>query len=240
MREDTRKNRSGPLLPLSVLYEDNHLLAVLKPVGWATMGLPAGEETLLSRARSYIKEKYEKPGNVYLGVVSRLDVPVSGVVLFARTSKAAERLNDQFRRHAVEKEYLALVEGLPPLQDRCVDWIVEDERHRKVHLTRHPGAGAKEARLSYERLARVGSCSLLRVRLETGRKHQIRIQLSGRGFPILGDGKYGATIRLPAGIALHAARLRVRHPVREEALDLRAPLPEFWKQWMPVDTLPEG
>lgn len=211
-----------------VLYEDNHLLAPVKPVGLATMGLPEGEDTLLEQARDYIKRKYAKPGNVYLGVVSRLDVPVSGVVLFARTSKAAERINEQFRNRSVEKEYLALVEGFTPAEAHCVDFLVEDARHRKMWVSRTEVPGAKEARLSYRRLARFGENSLLAVSLETGRKHQIRLQLAHAGHPILGDRKYGARTVLPHGITLHARRLAFKHPVREERIELVAPLPEFW------------
>lgn len=155
---------------LNVLYEDNHLLVLNKPIQIATMGLPKGEETLLTRAKAYIAAKYHKPGNVYLGVVSRLDVPVSGVVVFARTSKAADRLNEQFRAHTVEKIYLAAVDGCIPPEGTCRDLIKEDERHRKCYITRDPtekkpsrrrGAGsgpALPASFVYaERFARRGS-----------------------------------------------------------------------------------
>ncbi len=223
---------------MQVLYEDNHLLVLVKPVGLATMGLAEGERTLLTDAKEYIKTKYAKPGNVYLGVVSRLDVPVSGVVVFARTSKAAARLNDQFRDRTAEKTYLAVVEGtIEPPEADCVDWIAEDERHRKVWITRPPlnlrteGSGAKESRLHYRRLQRLGGNSLVEIRLETGRKHQIRIQLSSRGFPILGDRKYEAKTVLKNGIALHAYRLTIKHPTTGEPLEFVAPIPTEWKQW---------
>jgi 23S rRNA pseudouridine1911/1915/1917 synthase len=206
---------------MQILYEDNHLLAVVKPAGLATMGLAEGEETLLTRTKDYIKEKYNKPGNVYLGVVSRLDVPVSGVVLFARTSKAAARLNEQFREHTVEKIYLALTEGrITPPAGTCVDRIQDDERHRKVWITK--GKDGKEAKLSYKTLRHIGNQSLIEVHLETGRKHQIRIQLSSRGFPIVGDRKYGAKTTFPDGIALHAWKLTVQHPVSGEMISLTA------------------
>lgn len=218
---------------LQILYEDNHLLAVVKPSGLATMGLPEGEETLLTRAKDYIKAKYDKPGAVYLGVVSRLDVPVSGVVLFARTSKAAARLNEQFRERGVEKMYLALVEGsIFPLENQCVDRIVEDERHRKVWILRRAAAdqtgkeSCKEGRLHYRKVRQIGPHSLVEIRLETGRKHQIRVQLSSRGFPILGDRKYGARTDFPGGIALHAWKLRVQHPISGAAIELTAAPPE--------------
>ncbi len=194
------------------------------------MGLAQGEETLLTRAKAYIKAKYDKPGEVYLGVVSRLDFTVSGVVIFARTSKAAARLNDQFRDHSAKKTYLALVEGaIFPLEDDCVDRICEDKRHRRVWLTQTDDG--KEARLHYRRIQRVGRHSLVEIRLETGRKHQIRVQLAGRGFPILGDGKYGAKTDFPGGIALHARSLEIEHPTTREPLHFEAPLPEPWNRF---------
>ena len=215
---------------MQVLHEDNHLLAVMKPSGLATMGLADGEETLLTLAKDYIKKKYNKPGNVYLGVVSRLDVPVSGVVVFARTSKAAARLNEQFRDRTATKTYLALVEGvIEPAAAECIDRIREDERHRKVWITRDQVG--KESKLSYKSLQRSPSCSLIEIHLETGRKHQIRIQLASRGFPILGDRKYGAQSEFPDGIALHAWKLALRHPIGGEPLEFVALLPANWKKF---------
>jgi len=215
---------------LNILYADNHLLVVNKPAGIATMGLPDGEETLLTVAKEYVKLRFDKPGNVYLGVVSRLDVPVSGVVVFARTSKAAARLNDQFREHSVDKIYHAIVEGnISPKEGLLVNHLCEDERHRKMWITAHPTAVSKEARLRYKFLKSVGSCSLLEVTLETGRKHQIRLQLSHKGHPILGDRKYSSKTPFPQGIALHAKRLSITHPVTRERLTFEAPLPQCWQ-----------
>jgi len=209
---------------LQILYEDNHLFFVAKPAGLATMGLAEGEETLFTRTKDFLKRKYDKPGNVYLGVVSRLDVPVSGVVLFARTSKAAARLNDQFREHTVEKIYAALVEGaITPPEAECIDWLCEDKRHRKVFRSRSPDG--KESKLCYRKLRQVNRCSLIEIQLETGRKHQIRAQLAGRGFPIRGDVKYGAKTSFPGGIALHAWKLTFSHPTTKERIELTAPLP---------------
>ena len=237
---------------LDILYEDNHLLVVNKPAGIATMGLPDGEETLLTVAKDYVRERYAKPGKVYLGVVSRLDVPVSGVVVFARTSKAAVRLNDQFRDHTVEKIYHAIVEGIiSPKEALLVNHLCEDERHRKMRVSVRPTAESKEARLRYKCLksgfrlqasgfrkeiqtsllkskTRTPNCSLLEVTLETGRKHQIRLQLSHKGNPILGDRKYGAKMPFPQGIALHAKRLVITHPVTKEQLVFEAQLPQVW------------
>lgn len=226
--------------PFQVLYEDNHLLAVLKPAGLATMGVSEGKPSLLSSAKDYIKRRYQKPGNVYLGAMSRLDAPVSGLVLFARTSKAAARLTEQFRTRAVDKTYWAVVSGQPAGQQDCVDWMIKDERHRKMHRTAEGRPGAQEARLSYRRLQRIRQYSLLEVSLETGRKHQIRVQLSARGTPIVGDRKYGSQEAFAAGIALHARRLRFTHPTLGEPLELVAPLPASWRKFGIDETRDSG
>ena len=219
-------------MSLSVLYEDNHLLAVAKPAPLATMGVAADRPSLLAAAKQYIKQKYAKPGNVYIGVVSRLDAPVTGVVLLARTSKAAARLSQQFREGSVEKTYWAIVGNTPdPNSGRCVDWIIRDPRHRRVHIATRTTPDAQEARLAYRTLRRSRRGVLVQVRLETGRKHQIRIQLSSRGWPILGDRKYGARSKFPEGIALHARALQVLHPVRKSPLRITAPLPPSWNDF---------
>ena len=215
--------------PLEILYEDNHLLAVNKPAGLATMGTPAGQPTLLTLAKEYIKRRYHKPGNVYLGVMSRLDAPVTGVVLLARTSKAAQRMTEQFRTHTVQKCYWAIVEGaVDPPAAVCIDWIAHDERHRRVHIVGPTMPGAKESRLSYHRLGSTGDTTILEVDLHTGRKHQIRVQLAERGHPIVGDRKYGSQRQWPQGIALHARRLLIAHPVKDEPLELLANPPSGW------------
>lgn len=217
---------------MQVLYEDNHLLAVVKPPGVATMGTPQGVETLLDQAKQYLARKYQKTGNVYLGVVSRLDAPVTGVVLMARTSKAASRLSAAFRDREVDKQYLALVEGRPdPEQARLEHFLRKDERHRKVHVTNSGAEDATRAELSYETLVCRGEHSLLLVKPVTGRKHQIRVQLAKIGCPIVGDRKYGSPTPLKQGIRLHAWRLAVEHPVRREPLTLRCPLPRTWPEW---------
>jgi len=217
---------------VDVLYEDNHLLVVNKPAGLPTMGVSQGRASLLAMAKEYIKRRYQKPGNVYLGILSRLDAPVTGVGLLARTSKAARRLTEQFRSRAVEKVYWALVEGtMRPASGNCVDWIAPDDRHRQMHVVGPTMPGAQEARLGYRRLALFEGCSLLEVTLETGRKHQIRLQLSERGHPILGDRKYGSCQAWPAGIALHARRLAVIHPTGGSSLTFEAPPPGPWKRF---------
>ncbi|MBN1588139.1 MAG: RluA family pseudouridine synthase [Pirellulales bacterium] len=217
---------------LEVLYEDNHLLAVNKPAGLPTMGVAADKPSLLVLAKKYIKDRYQKPGNVYLGVLSRLDAPVTGVVLLARTSKAARRLTEQFRSRTVEKTYWALVEGtIRPAQDRLENWVAPDKRHRQMHVVGPTMPDAKEARLSYRRLASPAGSSLLEVTLETGRKHQIRLQLADRGYPILGDRKYGSHRPWPLGIALHARRLAISHPIGGSPVTFEASLPEPWTRF---------
>jgi len=218
------------LPPLHVLYEDNHLLVVAKPAGLATMGVAPDKPSLLEQARLYVKERYHKPGNVYLGVMSRLDAPVTGVVLLARTSKAARRLTEQFRTHAVRKTYWAAVEGQVALAAaECVDWLGHDERHRRMHVVGPGFPGAQEAKMAYRRLKPLDGLWLLEVDLQTGRKHQIRLQLASRGWPVVGDRKYGSRRPFPAGIALHARQLLIRHPTTEGMLEFQAPVPTTWR-----------
>lgn len=216
--------------PFPILYEDNHLLVVDKPAGLATMGVAADIPSLLGQAKDYIKEKYQKPGNVYLGIVSRLDAPVTGVLVIARTSKAASRLTEQFRSKQVRKYYWALVPpGLAAEQATLRDWVRKDERHRRMHVAQPDHSGAKEAILRYRTLQANRRSTLLEVNLETGRKHQIRLQLSHDGYPILGDRKYGSEISFSQGIALHAHSLQFQHPVQGQTMQFTAPLPASWK-----------
>ncbi len=222
-------------MSFSILYEDNHLLIVDKPAGLPSMGVAAGKPSLLVAAKQYIRDTYNKPGNVYLGTVSRLDAPVTGVLVFARTSKAAARLNEQFRSHRVEKIYWAIVAGrIDPPAGECVDYLRKDERHRKMHICGAETPEAQQARLRYRTLHRFDEHTLLQVQLETGRKHQIRLQLSHRGHPIVGDRKYGSEDKFPAGIALHARRLVVRHPTQERDVEVVAALPKSWAKWVPA------
>jgi 23S rRNA pseudouridine1911/1915/1917 synthase len=217
---------------LNVIYEDNHLLVVNKPAGLVTQGATAGEPSLVTVAADYIKHKYAKPGNVYIGVVSRLDAAVSGVIVLARTSKAAERLNAQFRTREVEKTYWGLVSGtVAPPSGRLVDWLAKDERLQRVVRTTSGSAGAQEAVLSYQAKGRIAGGSWLEISLETGRKHQIRVQLSVRGWPILGDKKYGSQHPFSEGIALHARAISFAHPVKQETLTFSAPVPTAWREF---------
>jgi 23S rRNA pseudouridine1911/1915/1917 synthase len=215
--------------PFPILYEDNHLLVVVKPPGIPTMGVGDDRTSALALARAYVKQKYDKPGKVYLGVVSRLDAPVSGVLVFARTSKAAARLTEQFRSRSVEKIYWAVVEGdVEPPQATLTDWLVHDDRHRRMHATDIGTPPAQQATLFYRKLKRLQQNSLLEVTLETGRKHQIRVQFARRGHSIVGDRKYGSQTELRLGIALFARRLKIEHPIRHEALEFIAPVPPTW------------
>lgn len=198
------------------VYEDNHLLVVVKPQGQLTQSDETGDLSLQDECKQYIKEKYQKPGEVYLGLVHRLDRPVGGLVAFARTSKAASRLSEQLRVHHMEREYLAVVEGESlPAEGTLCDWLLQDEKTGLVRTVPAGTPGAKEARLRYERLGARDGTALVHLRLETGRKHQIRVQLSHLGHPIRYDMRYGHGER-GRDIALFGAVLRLTHPTRKE------------------------
>ncbi len=216
---------------LTVLYEDNHCLAVLKPARMLTVGDESDDVSLLEYARQYIKRKYNKPGDVFLGVVHRLDRPVSGAVLFARTSKAAGRLAEQFRQRTVRKVYHALVEGnVSAREGERTDWLLKNRDSNVVTSVSPETPGARKATLKFRRIARRGNCTLLEVEPLTGRSHQIRVQLAGMGHPICGDRKYGAKTRMGGSIALHAAELTFEHPTLREPVTVSAPDPESWER----------
>lgn len=223
--------RGGSPPPMEVIYEDNHLLVVNKPALLATMGVTEGTASVVTEAKRYLKQKYLKPGNVYLGVVSRLDTGVSGVLVLARTSKAAARLTEQFRESKAEKTYWAAVEQPPPKsEDALTHWLLKSEKLRRMTVVKSHSTGAKRARLSYRVQQTVRLATLLEVSLETGRKHQIRLQLASIGCAILGDRKYGGQKPFPRGIALHARRLTIEHPTTRKRLTFEAPLPPSWRQ----------
>lgn len=216
--------------PLQILFEDNHCLAIWKPAGALTTGYAGGEETLDRQVKAYLKEKHRKPGNVFLGVVHRLDRPVTGVLLYARNSKAAARLAEQFRESQVTKTYWALVAGRPTEPAaRLRDWLWKDHQTGIVSVVKVGAPDAKLAELDYVTLAAGKAVSWLAVKPLTGRTHQIRVQLASRGYPILGDAKYGSTSAWPSGIALHARSLTFFHPIRYEPITLTAALPESWE-----------
>ncbi|QDU31558.1 Ribosomal large subunit pseudouridine synthase A [Anatilimnocola aggregata] len=224
---------SGPALPkLVVLYEDNHLLVVNKRAGIATMGVTEDEPSVARQAKAYLKQKYNKPGNVYLGVVSRIDATVSGVLVFARTSKAAARLSEQFRERETSKLYWAIVERTPRGKSgQLIHWVAKDERQQKMVIAAPQSPGAQEAKMNFRMLAKLPAGELLEIELLTGRKHQIRLQLSAVGAPILGDRKYGSGQPFADGIALHARELTIAHPVTKQPLKFVAPLPAAWQPY---------
>lgn len=216
-----------------VLYEDNHLLAISKPALLATMGAKEGEPSAAEWAKDYLKRKYDKPGNVYVGIVSRIDAHVTGVLLFARTSKAASRLSEQFRDRSTIKEYSALIpQGAKIRNGRLVDWMRKEDRLHRMVVTAEGTPDADQAELEVVEQERLRNCQMLHLRLITGRKHQIRLQLASRGAAILGDKKYGSTERYAPGIALHARRLVFTHPTQKTQLTIEAPLPEAWKPYL--------
>jgi 23S rRNA pseudouridine1911/1915/1917 synthase len=199
------------------------------------MGVSAGEPSAVRTTKRYLKEKYRKPGNVFVGVVSRLDAPVSGVLVFARTSKAAARLSEQFKHGTVEKLYWALVKGgLDPPTGEWNDYLLKDEAAHRMRLAAAHQKSAQRATLEYRTLATKRTASLVEIRLGTGRKHQIRVQFSSRGYPILGDRKYGgaAAESFPTGIALHARRLALEHPTKRQSIAFEAPIPAHWPRWV--------
>lgn len=219
---------------LEVLYEDNHCLAVNKPAGLLTMGDQTGDPTLLDLAKDYIARKYAKPGAVFLGVVHRLDRPVSGVVLFARTSKAAARLSEQFRARTVEKVYLALVEGSPrQASGRLIDHIAKDAGKNVSAVVDEDSAGdSRECVLDWKRISQHGKFSLLEIHPLTGRSHQIRVQLAHAGWPIVGDAKYGSRTPGNGILALHASSLTFQHPTQKTPVTVSAELPAAWSRWL--------
>jgi 23S rRNA pseudouridine1911/1915/1917 synthase len=216
---------------LDVLFEDNHCLAVDKPAGLLTMGDSSGQPTLVDAARDYLKRKYNKPGNVFVGVVHRLDRPVSGVVLFARTSKGASRLSEQFRLRTVEKTYHALVEGnVSPSDGILRDRLVKDRARNVVAVVDEDDDDGQDCVLAYRRLRKSGRLTLVEIRPETGRSHQIRVQLSNHGWPIAGDKKYGSKIQVDGFIGLHAASLTFQHPTSKETITVSADVPRAWSR----------
>jgi len=221
------------------IYEDNHIIVVSKRSGEIVQGDKTGDEPLAETVKRYIKEMHHKPGNVFLGVVHRLDRPVSGLVLFAKTSKALSRLNDMFRTGKVEKRYWALVEQRPPEDSgELRNWLIRNEKQNKSYVSTTERAGAKEAHLSYKLIGRTERYWLVEVELHTGRHHQIRCQLSSIGCPIRGDLKYGAKRSLPDGsISLISRYMSFVHPVSKQLISLEAPLPDdkIWREIKPIE-----
>ena len=220
---------------MTVLYEDNHIIAVNKTCNEIVQGDKTGDTPLSETVKAYIKAKYNKSGEVFLGVTHRLDRPTSGVVLFARTSKALTRLNEMFKSHEqIKKTYWAIVQGAPKMPEaRLENWLVRNEKLNKSFIAKPGAQNAKQAILDYKTLVRGDNYSLLEIDLETGRHHQIRCQLAAIGCPVKGDLKYGAKRSNPdGGICLHARKIEFIHPVSKENICITAPVPNdsLWQQ----------
>ena len=218
---------------MTVLYEDNHLIVVNKSVSEIVQGDKTGDTPLCDTLKQWLKEKYAKPGNVFVGVTHRLDRPVSGAVVFAKTSKALARLNEMFRKGEVRKSYWAIVQQAPEREaDELTHYLVRNEKLNKSVAYDAPRPDAKQAVLAYRTVARGDKYTLLEVELKTGRHHQIRCQLAKIGSPIKGDLKYGARRSNPdGGISLHARRVTFVHPVSKQLIDIVAPVPDdpLWR-----------
>lgn len=206
---------------INILYEDNHLLVAIKPINVPVQEDQSKDLSFLDMLKQYLKEKYQKPGNVYLGLVHRLDRPVGGLMVFAKTSKAMERLSKQVREHQVEKKYYAVVLGSINKKGNFIDRLLKDERKNMVYVN----PKGKEARLSYEKIDQKKEYSLVSVSLETGRSHQIRVQFSSHGYPLYGDQKYNKKAKVGQQIALYSYFLSFLHPVTKEKLTFSLDLP---------------
>src|SRR5574344_389495 len=221
---------------MQVLYEDNHIIIVNKQSGEIVQGDKTGDTPLSDTVKDYIKEKYQKPGNVFLGVVHRLDRPVSGIVVFARTSKALARLNEMFRNGDGQKTYWAITKNTPAQPEGTLEnWVVRNEKQNKSYAYDHEVPQSKKALLKYKVIGHNDNYALIEVQLMTGRHHQIRCQLATMGCPIKGDLKYGAKRSNPDGsISLMARRVSFAHPVSKQLITVEAPLPEdsLWRTFI--------
>lgn len=204
-----------------VIYEDNHLLVVEKPQNVLVQADNTNDLDLLTSLKKYIKEKYNKPGEVYLGLVHRLDRPVGGIMVFARTSKAASRLSNMIRMHEFEKTYLAIVEGKVPDEGVFEDYLLKLENENKTIVDKN----GKYSKLSYKLLSYKDGLSLVKIKLDTGRSHQIRVQFSSRGYALWGDQKYNSKAKVGEQIALWSYELKFKHPVREELMNFKCDPP---------------
>ena len=218
---------------LKILYSDNHIIAVNKPAGMLVQGDKTGDETLGDVVKQYIKQEYDKPGEVFLGVVHRIDRPVSGIVLYARTSKALTRLNEMFQKREIQKTYWAIVQSRPAKEnDVLINYLKKNEEKNMSRVYREDTKGALKCELEYNLVASSDNYFMQEVDPHTGRHHQIRVQLANIGCIIKGDLKYGAKrSNKDASICLHARKVQFLHPVRKEEIIITAPVPEdpLWK-----------
>ncbi|WP_234571752.1 RluA family pseudouridine synthase [Rhodohalobacter sp. 614A] len=208
---------------IEILFEDNHLLAVNKPAGILSQEDYTGNPDLLNLCKEYLKREYNKKGDAFLGLLHRLDKPVSGVMLFAKTSKAASRLSEQIRKRSVKKTYLALVEGIPPKNGMLQDFLLKDKKTNVVSVVSSKNKKAKKAELVYQTVETQKNLSLVRIALITGRPHQIRVQFANQGYPILNDKKYGS--KGNGALSLHAVELAFEHPTLKKEIRIKAKTP---------------
>ena len=221
----------------NILYEDNHIIVVLKEQNLASCPDESGDENLLDLLKGYVKEKYEKPGNVYIGLVHRLDRPTGGVMVFAKTSKAAGRLTEQMKTGDFEKRYLAVLVGTPaPEAGKLENWLKKNVVNNMVYLCPRGTDGAKLASLEYRVLGKTGGLSLAEIKLHTGRSHQIRVQMAGILTPVYGDMRYGGEHAVKGKLALWAYSLAFTHPVTHERMRFVAEPPSSQTPWKEFDT----
>lgn len=215
-------------MKINILHEDNHLLIVEKPVNMLVQGDKTKDEDLLTLLKEYIKIEYNKPGAVFLSLVHRLDRPVGGAIIFAKTSKAASRLSDQLRRRVIEREYLGVVRGIVKNeQAKLENYLLKDNQKNEVSIVSNNNKNSKKAILHYRKIKTEKDLSLLNIKLETGRSHQIRVQLSGIGHPLFGDQKYGARVnKVGQQIALWSHKLKFKHPTKDEMIEIVSYPPE--------------
>ncbi|REL38114.1 RluA family pseudouridine synthase [Rhodohalobacter sp. SW132] len=215
---------TGTQPDIPILFEDNHLLVVNKPAGVLSQEDHTGRPDLLNLCKEYIKKKYDKPGNVFLGLLHRLDQPVSGVMVFAKTSKAASRISEQIRARKVKKSYLAVLDGDPPPNGVLEHHLLKDKKKNITQVVSSPRKNSKAAKLSFQTVGRNERMALVSINLETGRAHQIRVQFAEIGTPVHGDRKYGRTS--DSDIALHAHKFRLEHPTLKEKQEFVASAPD--------------
>lgn len=218
--------RTNPDIP--IIYEDNHLLVIDKPSGVLSQEDHTGDPDVLTLCKKYVKKKYNKPGDVWMGLVHRLDRPVSGVMVLAKTSKAASRLSEQIRKNNMDKTYWAMVEGMTPPSETLVHYLEKDKRSNNVSAYNKPRGKAKESKLSFETLKQNSKFSLVEIDLYTGRPHQIRVQLAKVGHPLWGDYRYGEEgSKDGKEMGLRAVRLTIKHPTKKEKMTFEADVPNM-------------